>query len=295
MAVAESEASAQLRGVTPAIVRRLPVAGLLAGVLGILCALASVFSIGLYWLPLATLFSLVALVRSLLAFSFAGVIMAILSCLLTIFAVVTSPEAAGEISKLAADGVRTSAALFASRSFATAAQPMSPTMGSAPGVTKTVPSQATPPAEPAAAAEHADTPSADPPKMGKVSSSHTPEAVAAPATPVSPPAAAPVKAKPSTVTSPASPGSPEPSKQADSGTKPKAKASDWPDDSVSQVRAIQLLLEDLDLYHGTTRGTLGPSTRTAIRTFQRANGEPETGEPSEALFRAMQKKKAAAP
>jgi len=252
-------------------------------------------SIGLYLLPLATLFSLVALIRSLLAFSFASVIMAILSCLLTIFAIVTSPVAAGEISRLAAEGAQVSGALFAGHSVATAAQPMPPPTSSAPGVTKAVPSQAMPSAEPAAPAENADTPPADPPKMGKVSSSHTPGAVAPPATPVSPPAAAPVNAKPSTVTSPASPGSPEPSKKADSGTKPKAKASDWPDDSVSQVRAIQLLLEDLDLYHGTTRGTLGPSTRTAIRTFQRANGEPETGEPSEALFRAMQKKKAAAP
>jgi len=67
----------------------------------------------------------------------------------------------------------------------------------------------------------------------------------------------------------------------------------WPADSTSQAKAIQILLRDLGFYSGTTRGTVGPATRAAIRQFQAASDEAETGEPSRMLFDSLQKKKCA--
>ena len=64
----------------------------------------------------------------------------------------------------------------------------------------------------------------------------------------------------------------------------------WPTDKTDQAKAIQILLRDLGLYGGTTYGTLGPATREAIRKFQLAAGEAETGEPSEILFEQLKKK-----
>ena len=64
----------------------------------------------------------------------------------------------------------------------------------------------------------------------------------------------------------------------------------WPADSTDQAKAIQILLRDLGLYDGTTYGTVGPATRAAIRKFQLAAGETETGEPSETLFEQLKKK-----
>jgi peptidoglycan hydrolase-like protein with peptidoglycan-binding domain len=60
-----------------------------------------------------------------------------------------------------------------------------------------------------------------------------------------------------------------------------------------QAKAIQILLRDLGLYSGTTYGTVGPATREAIRKFQLAADEAETGEPSEMLFESLKKKKCA--
>ena len=64
----------------------------------------------------------------------------------------------------------------------------------------------------------------------------------------------------------------------------------WPTDKTDQAKAIQILLRDLGLYGGTTYGTLGPATREAIRKFQLAAGETETGEPTEILFEQLKKK-----
>ena len=64
----------------------------------------------------------------------------------------------------------------------------------------------------------------------------------------------------------------------------------WPTDRTDQAKAIQILLRDLGLYAGTTYGTIGPATREAIRKFQLAAGETETGEPSETLFEQLKKK-----
>ena len=51
-----------------------------------------------------------------------------------------------------------------------------------------------------------------------------------------------------------------------------------------------MLLRHLGYYRGTTNGTVGPQTRTAIREFQIASGETETGEVTEGLFEALKKK-----
>ena len=68
----------------------------------------------------------------------------------------------------------------------------------------------------------------------------------------------------------------------------------WPTDRTDQAKVIQLLLHDLGFYSGTTYGTVGPATREAIRKFQLAADEAETGEPSEVLFESLKKKKCAA-
>lgn len=79
---------------------------------------------------------------------------------------------------------------------------------------------------------------------------------------------------------------PEPPK-----TECKVDLSRWPADKTEQAKAVQLLLRDLGLYRGTTNGTVGPATRTAIREFQLASGvEADAGEPTEALFEQLKKK-----
>jgi peptidoglycan hydrolase-like protein with peptidoglycan-binding domain len=67
----------------------------------------------------------------------------------------------------------------------------------------------------------------------------------------------------------------------------------WPADRTEQGKAIQGMLRDLGLYDGTVYGTVGPTTRAAIRKFQLSAGQPETGEPDEALFASLKKKCAA--
>jgi len=64
----------------------------------------------------------------------------------------------------------------------------------------------------------------------------------------------------------------------------------WPTDRTDQAQAVQVLLRHLGYYRGTTNGTVGPQTRTAIREFQLASGEAETGDVSEALFEQLKKK-----
>jgi hypothetical protein len=67
----------------------------------------------------------------------------------------------------------------------------------------------------------------------------------------------------------------------------------WPTDRTEQAQAVQVLLRHLGYYRGTTNGTVGPQTRTAIREFQLASGEAETGEVGETLFEQLKKKCAA--
>jgi hypothetical protein len=118
-----------------------------------------------------------------------------------------------------------------------------------------------------------------------------PEKVPEKAEPVVAPAvAAPVQQTPPVVSSVPS--------QAESEKKPeppkvecKVDISRWPTDKSDQAKAIQILLRDLGYYRGTTNGTLGPVTRTAIREFQLASGlEADAGEPTETLFEQLKKK-----
>jgi hypothetical protein len=69
-----------------------------------------------------------------------------------------------------------------------------------------------------------------------------------------------------------------------------ADVGPWPTDRTDQAKAIQVLLRDLGFYGGTTYGTVGPATREAIRKFQLAAGEADTGEPSETLFDSLKKR-----
>ncbi len=96
--------------------------------------------------------------------------------------------------------------------------------------------------------------------------------------------ASPSEASNSTLAAPAA-ARPEPRK-----TTCTADVGRWPTDRTDQARAIQSLLRDLGFFDGPTQGTVGPVTRAAIRKFQLAAGESETGEPSEALFEQLKKK-----
>ena len=75
----------------------------------------------------------------------------------------------------------------------------------------------------------------------------------------------------------------------------KVDLTRWPTDKSDQAQAVQMLLRDLGYYRGTTNGTVGPQTRTAIREFQAATGDGETGEIAEALFESLKKKCAGSP
>ena len=63
----------------------------------------------------------------------------------------------------------------------------------------------------------------------------------------------------------------------------------WPPDRRGQVRAIQKLLADLQLYLGDLDGKMGPGTRNSIRGFEKQAGLAETGEATSDLYVALQK------
>ncbi len=88
-----------------------------------------------------------------------------------------------------------------------------------------------------------------------------------------------------------SPAVAEPEKKLEPAkTACKVDLTRWPTDKIDQAQAVQMMLRDLGYYRGTTNGTVGPQTRTAIREFQAAAGDTETGEVAEALFEALKKK-----
>jgi Na+-transporting methylmalonyl-CoA/oxaloacetate decarboxylase gamma subunit len=117
-----------------------------------------------------------------------------------------------------------------------------------------------------------------------------------PRPPESEPAAAPVRQEPTPSTPPQAvvgEQKPEPSKPDPSKSECKVEFNRWPADRTDQAQAVQVLLRHLGYYRGTTNGTVGPQTRTAIREFQLASGDAETGEVTEVLFEALKKKCAA--
>ena len=118
-----------------------------------------------------------------------------------------------------------------------------------------------------------------------------------PARPAAPEATAPSKQEPAVSSAPSQsevgksdPAAPAAEKPEPPKTTCTVDVGPWPADRTEQAKAIQILLRDLGLYSGTTYGTVGPATREAIRKFQLAAGEAETGEPSETLFESLKKK-----
>jgi hypothetical protein len=137
-------------------------------------------------------------------------------------------------------------------------------------------------------------------KAAPIEPAHAARGLKLPPRPAQPEVTAPSKQEPAV--------SPPPSQGEASNSDPAASAAErpeprktkctvdvgpWPTDSTDQAKAIQILLRDLGFYSGTTYGTVGPATRAAIRTFQLAAGEAETGEPNEMLFESLKKKKCA--
>lgn len=121
-------------------------------------------------------------------------------------------------------------------------------------------------------------------------------ATEAPAPAKSEPAVPPVPQQPlpKAETSTADPAAATPEKPVPAKTQCSPEVGAWPGDKTDQGKAVQILLRDLGFYSGTTYGTVGPTTRAAIRAFQLAAGDAETGEPSEMLFESL-KRKCAAP
>jgi hypothetical protein len=152
---------------------------------------------------------------------------------------------------------------------------------------KLPPRAATPAAAAAPGASVAQKPPAAPSPAPVPLPSVSPAAATAPATPPAPAPASPaVEANPADPTPVAAPME----KPAPVKSKCTADAAPWPAERTEQGKAIQGMLRDLGLYEGTVYGTVGPTTRAAIRKFQVSAGQPETGEPDEALFESLRKK-----
>lgn len=65
----------------------------------------------------------------------------------------------------------------------------------------------------------------------------------------------------------------------------------WPTAAADQIKAVQMLLVELNLLRDTPDGMLGPVTRTAIRDYEKSAGLRITGEPSKALFDSLKEKR----
>ena len=63
-----------------------------------------------------------------------------------------------------------------------------------------------------------------------------------------------------------------------------AKPKDDSGAQISQVRQAQTMLTDLGYEIGGTDGSIGPKTRAAIMSFERAHSLPETGRVNAALI-----------
>ena len=324
--------------------RRASGAGAVTGILGVVCALLGVLAAPSVFLPLAVAFSVFALVRSLVAFSFGGMAAATLSCIFTVVGLVLFPWGTYQGSK-AATASSSTAAEIQSQNSATPEKRIQPeppkaaepNAGGALSLPSTGPEQAAQPAKPQEEprpAASASSPSANPEPQSKVEDAlPTPPPPAAAVVPdrATPPVAAeqpkqavaespkPVMAEPpkpeatelpkpivtseplksATAEPPKAPAVPDPLKPADEPPKsaaaadaPKANPQAWPENRTDQTRAIQVLLRDLNFYHGTTNGTFGPGTRAAICLYLVTYDEKGECEPTKALFDSLQKRKA---
>src|SRR5262249_51094544 len=75
---------------------------------------------------------------------------------------------------------------------------------------------------------------------------------------------------------PSAGANPAPAPQSDTSSDPAG----WPKAPDEQIRVIQQALADLKLLRDRPDGVLGPMTRTAIKSFQKTAGIPETGDPT---------------
>lgn len=323
--------------------RRASGAGAVSGILGVVCALLGVLAAPSLFLPLAVAFSVFALVRSLVAFSFGGMVVATLSCIFTVVGLVLSPWATYQGSKAATASSDTAAVIQSQDSTALekesqpeppkAAEPNAGALSLPPAA----PEQAARPAKPEEEPRPADSsssspaspgpqtkleealPTPTPPAATVVPDRATPPvaaeppkaAVAEPPKPVMAeppkteaaeppkPIVAPEPLKPAPAEPPKAAAAPEPQKPAVEPPKStaaadaaKANQQAWPDNRTDQTRVIQILLRDLNFYHGTTNGTFGPGTRAAICLYLVTYDEKGECEPTKALFDSLQKRKA---
>ena len=298
-------------------------AGALTGVLGIVCALLGIVSTPSLFLPLAVALSAIALTRGLATLSIAGTIAATLSCALTVVGLVLYPWGMEEGSETAATASRPAPASQASaRPTATTTHPEnalpakpvekpteeSPTTGSL----SLPPAAAPEPAPIPAATPKEDTGQTSPSAVSPVTSE--PKEKLEDALPdAPPPAAAVVVPAPAPVTPAAAADTPKAVPPADDVSKatlppvdaapkvaPPADAAKgelqaWPENRTEQTKLIQVLLRDLNFYHGTTNGTFGPGTRAAICLYLVTYDEKGECEPSKALFESLQRRRAQSP
>jgi hypothetical protein len=134
-------------------------------------------------------------------------------------------------------------------------------------------------------------------KVAPSEPAHAARGLKLPPRPAEPEATAPTKQQPAVSSSPSQSAASNNDLAASAAERPEPRKTTctvdvgpWPTDRTDQAKAIQILLRDIGFYGGTTYGTVGPATREAIRKFQLAAGEAETGEPSETLFESLKKK-----
>ena len=271
--------------------RRTSGAGALTGLLGIVCAFLGVLSAPSLFLPLAVAFSAFSLLRSLAVLSFVGTIAAALSCIFTVVGLVLFPWGTEEGGRAAA-AAASSAIPAATRAPDVPVVPAKPAEPDAATGTLSMPPQPAPPPAPKSEA----TPPVSPPAEVKPSPAPSSAALSE-----SPPAARledvlPEPPPPAAAVVPDTPAStPKPTPLE--AEKPKAANAvamqPWPESRTEQTKAVQILLRDLDFYHGTTNGTFGPATRAAICLYLVTYNEKGECEPTEALFESLQKRRAA--
>lgn len=308
-------------------------AGALTGLLGIVCALLGIVAAPALFLPLAVAFSAISLTRSLGTLGVAGTIAATLSCALTVVGLVLYPWGVEEGPRTATTASRPAPATASQASVrppAPAAPPEnalpskpveeSPATGSLSLPPSVVPEpaaipatppkkeeagQTPPPAIPPAASEPKEKledalPDAPPPAAAVVvpaPAAMTPAAAAdapkAPAPPVDTMPKAPPP--PADAASKAAPPPPDASKATPPADGAKVDLQPWPENRTEQTKLIQVLLRDLNFYHGTTNGTFGPGTRAAICLYLVTYDEKGECEPSKALFDSLQRRRAQSP
>jgi peptidoglycan hydrolase-like protein with peptidoglycan-binding domain len=81
-------------------------------------------------------------------------------------------------------------------------------------------------------------------------------------------------------------------KQVNVGTPPAPPPPPTSDDlgkqvELERIKSIQALLRAMNFYKDPSDGKAGPATRAAIREYERASGQKETGEPTQTLLESL--------